>query len=133
MRALALRLAAAMIVIAGVASGSLAAGPAGDPAKGQKVFARCMACHKIDASNTSGLGPNLNGVVGRRAGTLKGFRYSPAMSGSGMVWNEATLDAYLSAPARNMPGNRMAFPGLSKPEERRDVIAYIRAKTNKTK
>jgi cytochrome c len=120
---------AAMVIIAGLASGSPAAGPTGDPAKGQKVFARCMACHKIDASNTSGLGPNLNGVVGRRAGTLKGFRYSTAMAGSARVWNEATLDAYLAAPARNMPGNRMAFPGLSKPDERRDVIAYIRAKT----
>lgn len=119
---------AIMVVTAGLASGSPATGPTGDPVKGQKVFARCMACHKIDASNTSGLGPNLNGVVGRRAGTLKGFRYSTAMAGSGRIWSEAALDAYLAAPARNMPGNRMAFAGLSKPDERRDVIAYIRAK-----
>lgn len=124
-----IRLAASLIAasIAGLATVALAAGPAGEPAKGQKVFARCMACHKIDASNTSGIGPNLNGVVGRRAGTLRGFRYSPVMAGSGRVWNEASLDAYLTAPARNMPGNRMAFPGLAKPEDRRNVIAFMKA------
>lgn len=109
------------------ASSTLAAGSAGDPAKGKTVFARCMACHKIDASNTNGLGPNLNKVVGRRAGTVPGFRYSPAMAGSGKVWNEAALDAYLAAPARTVPGNRMIFPGLPSPADRQNVIAYIKS------
>jgi cytochrome c len=104
---------------------SLAAG--GDPAKGRQTFARCMACHKIDASNTSGLGPNLNRVVGRRAGALPRFRYSPAMVASGKVWNEAALDAYLAAPARYIPGNRMVFPGLANPADRQNVIAYIKS------
>ncbi|MCW1431032.1 cytochrome c family protein [Novosphingobium sp. JCM 18896] len=116
-----------MLVAAGCATVSLAAGPAGDPVKGKTVFARCMACHKIDASNTSGLGPNLNRVVGRRAGSYPGFRYSPAMTASGRVWNEATLDAYLTAPARNMPGNRMVFPGLANPVDRQNLIAYIKS------
>ncbi|HEX8057750.1 MAG TPA: cytochrome c family protein [Novosphingobium sp.] len=109
------------------ASMTYAAGPSGDPVKGKTVFARCMACHKIDASNTSGLGPNLNRLAGRRAGSLPGFRYSPAMAGSGKVWNDASLDAYLAAPARNVPGNRMAFPGLSNPADRQNVIAYIKS------
>lgn len=119
-------------VLAAAAAGisatvSLAAGAAGDPVKGKTVFARCMACHKIDASNTSGLGPNLNRVVGRRAGTLPGFRYSPAMAGANRVWSEGALDAYLAAPARAVPGNRMVFPGIANPADRQNVIAYIKS------
>jgi cytochrome c len=117
----------ALATAACCATVTLAAGPAGDPVKGKTVFARCMACHKIDASNTSGLGPNLNRIVGRRAGTLPGFRYSPAMASSGRVWNEAALDAYLTAPARSIPGNRMVFAGLPNPSDRQNVIAYIKS------
>jgi cytochrome c len=124
-----IRLFAALAMSAAACSATmtLAAGPAGDPVKGKTVFARCMACHKIDASNTSGLGPNLNRVVGRRAGTLPAFRYSPAMAGANRVWNDATLDAYLTAPARAVPGNRMAFVGLANPADRQNVIAYIKS------
>lgn len=124
-----IRMFAALAMAAAACSASMtfAAGPAGDPVKGKTVFARCMACHKIDASNTSGLGPNLNRLAGRRAGSLPGFRYSPAMASSGKVWNDASLDAYLAAPARNVPGNRMAFPGLSNPADRQNVIAYIKS------
>jgi cytochrome c len=117
----------AMAAVACSATVSLAAGAAGDPVKGKTVFARCMACHKIDASNTSGLGPNLNGVVGRRAGAYPGFRYSAAMTSSGRVWNEAALDAYLAAPAKALPGNRMAFAGMPNAADRQNVIAYIKS------
>jgi cytochrome c len=106
---------------------SLAAGAAGDPMKGKAIFARCKACHKLDTSNTSGLGPNLNRVVGRKAGSYPGFRYSPAMTGSNRVWTEAALDAYLSAPARSVPGTRMVFAGLSNPADRQNVIAYMKS------
>jgi cytochrome c len=106
---------------------TLAAGSAGDPVKGKTVFARCMACHKIDTSNASGLGPNLNRVIGRRAGTLPGFLYSPAMQGANRVWTEANLDAYLTAPARAVPGNRMVFAGLANAADRQNVIAYIKS------
>lgn len=117
----------AVLLAAGSATMTLAAGAAGDPVKGKTIFARCMACHKIDTSNTSGLGPNLNRVVGRRAGTLPGFRYSPAMAGANRVWTEAAIDAYLTAPARAVPGNRMVFPGLANPADRQNVIAYIKS------
>jgi cytochrome c len=116
-----------MLLAAGSATMSLAAGGGGDPVKGKTVFARCMACHKIDASNTSGLGPNLNRVVGRRAGTLPGFRYSPAMAGANRVWTEANLDAYLAAPSRAVPGNRMVFAGLPNAADRQNLIAYIKS------
>ena len=104
---------------------SLAAG--GDAVKGRQVFARCMACHKVDASNTSGAGPNLNRIIGRRAGAYPGFRYSPAMVASGKVWNEQALDGYLAAPTRYMPGNRMGFPGIANPADRQNVIAYLKS------
>jgi cytochrome c len=117
----------AVAVAAASASVALGAGAGGDPVKGKAVFARCMACHKLDASNTSGLGPNLNRVIGRRAGTLAGFRYSPAMAGANRVWTEQTLDAYLTAPARAIPGNRMVFPGLPNPADRQNVIAYLKS------
>lgn len=117
-----------MVGVACTVTVTLAAGPAaGDPAKGKTVYARCIACHKIDASNTSGLGPNLNRVAGRRAGALPGFRYSPAMTGANIVWNDAALDAYLAGPARAIPGTRMAFAGLSNPADRQNVIAYIKS------
>lgn len=104
------------------------AAPAGGDAKaGERVFAQCRACHKIDVSGTSGLGPNLNRIVGRRAGTFLAFRYSPAMAANGKVWTVATLDAYLAAPAKAVPGNRMAFIGLRDPADRRNVIAYLRS------
>jgi cytochrome c len=119
--------ALAMAAVACSATMTLAAGPAGDPVKGKTVFARCMACHKIDTSNTSGLGPNLNRIAGRRAGSLPGFRYSPAMTAANRVWNDATLDAYLTSPARAVPGNRMAFVGLANPADRQNVIAYIKS------
>jgi cytochrome c len=117
----------AALLAAGSTTVTLAAGAAGDPVKGKQVFVRCIACHKVDTSNTSGLGPNLNRVVGRRAGTLPGFRYSPAMAGANRVWTEANLDAYLAAPARAVPGNRMVFAGLANPADRQNVIAYLKS------
>ena len=105
--------------------GAHAAG--GDAKAGEKVFVQCKVCHKIDASGSSGVGPNLNKVAGRKSGTLPGFKYSPAMVAAKRVWTDAALDAYLAAPAKAMPGNRMPYAGLSNPADRRDVIAYIKS------
>jgi cytochrome c len=109
----------------------LAAGTAmaaGDPANGEKVFKRCMACHVVNAEQNR-VGPYLKGVVGRQAGHVEGFKYSEAMAAKGaegLVWDDATLDAYLADPKGYVPKNKMAFPGLKKPEERADVIAYLK-------
>ena len=100
---------------------------AGDAAKGKQAFAKCAACHKVDASGTSGIGPNLNRVVGRASGTLAGYRYSPARSSAKRVWTEAALDAYLAAPAKSIPGNKMPFAGIADKAERQNVIAYLRS------
>lgn len=120
----------ALGVSAATAGAALAQGAAGDPAAGQKVFVRCQACHVANAP-TNRVGPSLQGLFGRKAGSVEGFKYSDANKNSGVVWDEATLDQYLVDPKAYMPGNKMAFPGLKKPEERANVIAYLKQATAK--
>jgi len=109
-----------------VAIGLLAALPmaaqAQDAENGKTVFKKCMACHQF---GKNAVGPDLKGVVGRKAGTYAGFAYSEPMKGSGLTWDEATLDAYLTDPKAKVPGNKMIFPGLKDETERKDVIAYL--------
>jgi cytochrome c len=101
---------------------------ASDAAAGQKVFAKCKACHEV-GSTTNKIGPTLKGMFGRKAGTVEGFAYSKAMKESGIVWDEATLKTYLADPKGSMPGNKMAFVGLKKPEDIDNVIAYLKEAT----
>lgn len=103
-----------------------AASAAGDPVKGKTVFARCMACHKVDASGTSGLGPNLYAIVGRPVASFKGYSYSPAMKARGGKWTAQTLDAYLSGPSmKAVPGTKMIFLGMPAKADRENLIAYL--------
>lgn len=102
-----------------------AASPAADPVHGKQVFAKCAACHSVGQNARRGIGPELNGVIGRKAGTAPGYRYSAAMRRSGLTWDAETLSRFLQSPSKVVPGTRMAFPGLSKPEDRADVIAYL--------
>ncbi|MBN8817337.1 MAG: cytochrome c family protein [Sphingomonas sp.] len=97
---------------------------AGDAANGAKLFAQCKICHSTE-ENKNGLGPSLHGVVGRKAGTLAGFNYSPAMKGSGLTWTDPTLDDYLKGPMKKVPGTKMAFAGIANDKNRADVIAYL--------
>lgn len=103
--------------------------PAGaDPAQGERVFQRCFACHSVAAGEDKLPGPNLRGVVGRRAGTQPGFRFSPALieaGARGLVWTRATLDAYLADPEGFLPGTEMALPGLRDAVDRKNVIDYL--------
>jgi len=108
------------------AGAAQAAGPAGDAARGKTVFARCAACHDLNTGAIR-MGPSLKGVVGRKAGTFANFSYSAGMKGKGVVWGPDTLDQFLTAPMKYVPGTRMAFPGLSNPQDRADVIAYLKA------
>ena len=99
-----------------------------DAAQGETVFRKCLACHSTEAG-VKKIGPSMFGVYGRTAGTLEGFRFSPAMvtyGQEGNVWNDANLDAYLLSPRTAIPGNRMGFPGLRNEQERLDVIAYLK-------
>jgi len=102
---------------------------AGDAAGGEKLFKRCAACHAVGEDAKNKVGPQLNDVIGRTAGTAEGFKYSAAMveaGAAGTAWNEATLDAYLADPKGYIKGNRMSFAGLRKDDERVDVIAYLK-------
>jgi len=98
---------------------------AGDPANGKSLFARCAICHKVTKDGGNGLGPNLFGVGGRKAGTAAGFAYSTAMKNSGITWTEDKLEAYIADPKGTVPGNKMAFAGLSGHGQAADVAAYL--------
>lgn len=100
----------------------------GDVAKGEKLFKRCAACHSVTADGASKAGPNLHDVVGRTTGTLEGFKYSEAMvklGAEGHVWTPEELDKFIENPKQLVPGTKMTFPGLKKPEDRADVVAYL--------
>ncbi|MFZ1623666.1 MAG: cytochrome c family protein [Gammaproteobacteria bacterium] len=102
---------------------------AADPAKGQIVFLQCRACHSLEAGGPNKVGPNLHGVIGRKAGLAPGFSYSDQMTASGVVWSAETLDKFLLRPSDFIPGTRMVFVGLRKPEDRANVIAYLKQET----
>jgi cytochrome c len=97
-----------------------------DAALGEKVFAKCKACHQIGEGAKNGVGPVLSGIVGRPAGTYEGYSYSDANKNSGLTWNEATLKEYLKNPRAKVPGTKMIFPGLPKDEDIDNVIAYLK-------
>jgi len=102
-----------------------------DLANGKKQFALCKACHSIVASEGNKVGPNMHGLVGRKAGTEAGFTYSDAMKASGKTWDLATIDSYLKDPKGFVAGNKMAFAGIPNEKNRRDVIAYIAVNSKK--
>lgn len=103
------------------AGGAVAQAPSVD--NGKQLFAACAACHAIDRSN--GLGPHLNGIVDRPAGSVEGFRYSRVLRSAGFNWDRARLDAYIADPQKGLPGNVMPYSGLADPKDRADLIAYL--------
>ena len=103
-----------------------AASAAGDATEGEAKFRVCRVCHQIGESAKNFVGPELNGVVGRKAGTVEGYRYSDANQKSGLTWDEATLTKYLRNPREIVPGTKMAFPGLGADADIADVIAYLK-------
>jgi len=110
---------------------AISAAPPPDAANGAVIFKKCASCHSVDPTGKNGLGPNLRGVVGRKAGMVAGFNYSPAMKASGQVWNDQTLARFLAAPRQAVPGTKMIFIGLPKPQDQADVIAYLKQNSAK--
>ena len=110
----------------------MTSGPAtaeGDAAAGAKVFNKCKTCHILTGPGKR-MGPSLECVFGRTAGTVEGYRYSPAMAASGIVWDESTMTEYLKSPRTYIPKNKMSFIGLKKEADRDNLIAYLRANTS---
>ena len=101
---------------------------AADPTVGEKIFAKCATCHTINQGGANGIGPNLYGTVGEPIGQGKGgFAFSSALSGHGGTWTYENLDAWLKSPKAYAPGTKMSFAGLGKPEDRANMIAYLKA------
>lgn len=101
----------------------------GDAAKGEKVYLKCKTCHDID-KGVNKVGPTLKGLVGRKAAAVPDFKYSEAMiakGAEGVVWDEATLTAYLPDPKAFVPKTKMVFAGIKKPEDIKDLIAFLKA------
>jgi len=103
-----------------------------DTAWGERLSMQCRACHGFDAGTGSMIGPSLYGMFGRKAGSSHGFDYSPSLAEAGLVWTPRALDAWLVQPAQFLPGNRMAFAGMSKEDDRRALIAFLLMATDDT-
>jgi cytochrome c len=111
--------AAMLVVLPGAAL-------AQDAAAGEKVFVKCKACHQVGPGAKIAVGPVLNGVVGRKAGTFEGYNYSEANKNSGLTWDEATLKVYLKDPQAKVPGTKMTFKGLPSDDDIANVIAFLK-------
>jgi cytochrome c len=121
---------AAPLALLGLLAVTAPAARAQEAAAGQRVFnTQCRACHTIDQGGRNGVGPNLHGILGRRAAGIEGFRYSPAMRAkaeAGLAWDEATLRAYIANPREVVPGNSMTYVGLRNPQQLDQLIAHLR-------
>jgi cytochrome c len=113
----------AVAMVAGIAPGQAANG---DPEHGAQIYQRCLACHSLEHNRS---GPRHCGLFGRRAGTLPGYTYSQAMKKYGVIWNEQSLNTYLENPLKIVPGTKMAYAGVKDPQERADLIAYLKKAT----
>lgn len=119
--------AAPVLAVAGPTPANVAAYAKlkGVAANGQKVFVACKTCH-VTTAGVNRIGPSLHAIVGRKAGIMPGFNYSAANKNSGIVWTEAELFQYLEAPRATIPGTKMTYAGLKKPQDRADVIAWLK-------
>jgi cytochrome c len=123
------------LIKAAVLGGALiwsAGAQAADAAHGETVFKQCKICHQVGPGAKALVGPEQNNLIGSKAGSRPGFNYSPAMKEAGekgLVWTEENIDKYLENPKALVPGTKMVFAGLKKPEDRADVIAYLKTQT----
>jgi cytochrome c len=110
------------MLAAWIAAPALALGP-GDAVRGDQVYVRCLACHALAIDR---VGPRHCGLFGRMAGSVPGFNYSLAMKNSHITWNDKTLDKFLTKPLGVLPGSAMTYDGIADPQERADLIAYLK-------
>lgn len=97
----------------------------GDPAKGAEVFRKCAACHRVGPGAKNAVGPELNGLDGRKTGSVAGYNYSPANKNSGIVWSKETFEKYIRDPRKAIPGTKMFFAGIKKESDIENLWAYL--------
>jgi cytochrome c len=117
----ALTLASTALLLAGVGQAK-----AQDAAAGERVFAQCRACHQVGETAKNAVGPVLNGLFGRKSGTVEGYNYSPANKNSGLTWDEATFREYIKDPRAKIPGTKMVYAGLKDEQRVNDLVAYLK-------
>ena len=110
----------ALLAVAGAGEAS-----AQDAAAGEKVFGVCKACHQVGETAKNNVGPSLNGLFGRKAGTVAGYNYTAANKDSGLTWDEATFREYIKDPKAKIPGTKMIYAGLKDEQRTNDLIAYL--------
>ena len=111
-----------LVLAVGMIAAMPVAASAADAEAGKTVFNKCKACHQI---GKNAVGPDLKGVIGRKAGTVEGYKYSEAMLNSGLTWDAATMKEYLANPKKKVPGNKMVFAGIKDPTDEENLIAYL--------
>ena len=114
-----------IVLALGMAALSIGPSYAQDAAAGEKTFAQCRACHQIGPTAKNGVGPVLNGLIGRKAGTVEGYTYSPANKNSGITWDEATFREYIKDPKAKIPGTKMVFAGIKSDKEADDLWSFL--------
>jgi cytochrome c len=97
-----------------------------DPAAGEEVFKKCRACHQVGETAKNAVGPKLNGIIGRTAGSVEGFNYSAANKNSGVTWTDDNFKKYIVDPKGFMPGNKMAFAGVKDEKDVNDLLAFLK-------
>jgi cytochrome c len=122
MKTISLLTFAASVALAASAGQAFAAG---DAAAGEKVFAKCKACHQVGESAKNAVAPQLNGLSGRKAGSVEGYNYSDAMKNSGITWDEASFKEFIKNPKAKVPGTKMIFQGLAAEGDQDNVWAYL--------
>jgi cytochrome c len=118
------RLLLGAALLAATLASATAADP--DPVNGKSVFNKCRACHQVGENAKNMVGPVLNGLLGRKAGSIEGFNYSQANKSSGIVWDEATFREYIKNPKAKIPNTKMVFAGISDEEDIEDLLAYLK-------
>jgi cytochrome c len=103
--------------------------PPANPKRGQLLYMQCKACHNVESGLPHKVGPNLNGVFGRTAGTASGFKYTDAMAKSGIAWTPQTMETFLKQPGAMIAGNGMAFAGVANDADRASLIVYLQSST----
>lgn len=115
-----------LLFAAGLILAMTGAAAAADVEHGKSIFAKCRACHQIGEKARNLVGPELNGVIGRKAGSVPGFKYSEANKTSGITWDEATFREYIKNPRAKLPGTKMVFAGIPNDQDIDDLIAYLK-------